>query len=176
MIRQCQHRFFRHYLLQSFERPLTSICPIPRSLLFQHIHERNSDVRISPDKPPIVVSEDKEQTQLRYLCWRLPLGNSLNFGRASANSSIPYNGPQKWHFPLSKSTLLALYVQIIIPQNLENLFDMLDVFLERSAVKHNVVQLNHNKSFKKWVEYLIHQCAECSQCIRQAKWHDKELI
>ena len=70
---------------------------------------------------------------------------------------------------LSERALLHFEEEFVVSKYLEDLLQMLGMFLERGAIHHDVVQVHDHKAVKEWLEYLVHECAKCGGCISEAK-------
>jgi predicted metalloenzyme YecM len=61
----------------------------------------------------------------------------------------------------------------VFPQGVQNLLNMLQVFLTRLVVNHNVIQIHHYKIIGEWSQDIVHHPHESGWSIFQAKGHDQ---
>jgi hypothetical protein len=55
----------------------------------------------------------------------------------------------------------------------QNLLDMLQMFVPSLVVNENVIQIHHYKSIGEWSQDIVHHPHESGWRIFQTKWHDQ---
>jgi hypothetical protein len=61
----------------------------------------------------------------------------------------------------------------VLPQGVQNLLNMLQVFCPRFVVNENVIQIHHYKSIGEWSQDIVHHPHESGWRICQTKGHDQ---
>jgi hypothetical protein len=63
-------------------------------------------------------------------------------------------------------------IQLVLPQGVQNLLNMLQVFGPSLAVNENVIKIHHYKSIGEWSHDIVHHPHESGWSICQTKGHD----
>jgi hypothetical protein len=61
----------------------------------------------------------------------------------------------------------------VLPQGVQNLLNMLQVFDPSLVVNENVIQIHHYKSIGEWSQDIVHHPHESGWSICQTKGHDQ---
>ena len=72
----------------------------------------------------------------------------------------------------SELALAHFCVEPVFSELFEDLPEVILMFFHVFAVDQNVVQVDEDKFFKKFVEYIVHKCHKCGWSVGQAKGHD----
>jgi hypothetical protein len=80
------------------------------------------------------------------------------------------------HFRHPEFSLLELGIQLVFPQSLEHLPEVLRMLFQGATIDQNVVYVNDNKVIKPFPKNVIHESAECGGCIGEPKRHHQEFV
>jgi hypothetical protein len=61
----------------------------------------------------------------------------------------------------------------VLPQGVQNLLNMLQVFCPSLAINENVIQIHHYKSIGAWLHDIVHHPHQSGWSICQDKGHDQ---
>jgi hypothetical protein len=80
------------------------------------------------------------------------------------------------HFRHPEFALLELSIQLVFPQSLEHLPEMLHMLLQGATIDQNVVYVNDDKVIKPFSENVIHESAKHGGCVGEPKRHHQEFV
>ncbi len=80
------------------------------------------------------------------------------------------------HFRHLEFSLLELGIQLVFPQSLEHLLEVLCMLLQGATIDQNVVYVDDDKIIKPFLENVIQESAECGKCIGEPKRHHQEFV
>jgi hypothetical protein len=64
-------------------------------------------------------------------------------------------------------------IQFVLPQGVQNLLNMLQVFSPSLDVNENVIKIHHYKSIGEWSKDIFHHPYESGWSVCQTKGHDQ---
>ena len=83
---------------------------------------------------------------------------------------------KKSNLLLEERTFLKLHKEMMLPEQLEHSFQVLEVGFHVLAEDQDIIKVNHNKSVQMRVEHVVHCPLEGSWGICKPKWHNKPFI
>ena len=73
----------------------------------------------------------------------------------------------------AKGAFFKICIHLVLPQSVQNLLNMLQVFLPTLFEEKDVIQIHHHKRIGERSQYIIHQSHESYWSICQTKRHDQ---
>jgi hypothetical protein len=80
------------------------------------------------------------------------------------------------HFRHPEFALLELGIQLVFPQSLEHLSEVLHMLLQGAIIDQNVIYVDNDKIIKPFPKNVIHENAKCGECVAEPKRHHQELV
>ena len=102
-------------------------------------------MRESQHKPPIEISKTQKAAKLYYSGWGWPIPNDLDLGWIHMHPPFINNVTQILNLGHAKRALLQIGTQLVLPQCLEDLSDVMKVLFPSLAEDQNVIQVHHYK-------------------------------
>jgi hypothetical protein len=75
------------------------------------------------------------------------------------------------HFHHPEFALLELSIQLVFPQPLEHLLEVLRMLLQGVTIDQNVIYVDDDEVIKPFLENVVHEGAKCGGCIGEPKRH-----
>jgi hypothetical protein len=133
-------------VLQAVKTPLLLRTPLPRGEWAAQARERGGDVGILIDKATVVVAQPDEATQLRVGGGDRPVPHCRNLALVDRNASRGDAVPEEAKLTAAKFTLGGLDIEPLLPEDREDLADVLQMLFERRAVAEHVVHVHHYRA------------------------------
>jgi len=80
------------------------------------------------------------------------------------------------HFRHPEFALLKLGIQLVFPQSLEHLPEVLHMLLQGATIDQNVIYVDDDKVIKPFPENVIHENAKCGGCVGEPKKHHQDFV
>ena len=100
-------------------------------------------MRESQHEPTVEISKTQKAVKLCYSGWGWPIPNYLNLGWIPMHPPFINNVSQILNLGHAKSALLQIGTQLVLPQCLEDLSDVMKVLFPSLAEDQNVIQVHH---------------------------------
>ena len=82
----------------------------------------------------------------------------------------------KSDLPLEEGAFLEFDKEMMLPKQLEDSFQVLEMGLSILAEDQDIIQVDHYKGIQVRVEHVIHGSLEGSRGSSKPKWHNKPFI
>ena len=102
-------------------------------------------MRESQHESTVEISKTQKAAKLCYSGWGWPIPNDLDLGWIHMHPPFINNVSQILNLGHAKSALLQIGTQLVLPQCLEDLSDVVKVLFPSLAEDQNVIQVHHYK-------------------------------
>ena len=129
-------------------------------------------MRESQHESTVEISKTQKAAKLYYSGWDWPIPNDLDLGWIHMHTPSIKNVSQILNLGHAKSALLQIGTQLVLPQCLEDLSDVMKVLFPSLAEDQNVIQVHHYEWVGEWPQDVVHHPHEGFGSIRQPERHD----
>jgi hypothetical protein len=102
-----------------------------------------------------------------------PVMDDLDFGWIHIYTMLINDVAQVMNHVHAEGAFFQVGVELVLPQGVHNLLNMLQVFYPSLVVNEDVIQIHHYKSIGEWSQDIIHHPHESGWSICQTKGHDQ---
>jgi hypothetical protein len=102
-------------------------------------------MRESQHKPRVEIGKTQKAAELCWGGWGWPISNELDLGWIHMHPPLINNVSQILNLGHAKSALLQIGTQLVLPQCLEDLSDVVGVLFPSMVEDQNVIQVHHYK-------------------------------
>jgi hypothetical protein len=108
---------------------------------------------------------------------QFPIQNCVHFVIVHLQTFLSDLMSKEVHFRHPKFAFYELGIQLIFPQSLEHLPEVLHMFFQGATIDQNVVYVDDDdKVIKSFLGNVIHESAKCGGCVSEPKRHHQEFV
>ena len=124
-------------------------------------------------EPAVEIGKAQEASKLSECGWGWPVTDDLDLGQIHMYAMLINDVAQVMDPVHAEGAFFQVGIQLMFPQGVHNLLNMLQVFGPSLAVNENVIQTHNYKIIGEWSHDIVHHPHESGQRIFQTKGHER---